>query len=157
MNGKIIIELLLTLFTVILQVRIALPQVKSWMLGPFSKADSINPILMPDMNSKFFCPERQSEVNWEAKDVFNPAAVVKDGKVYLLYRAEDKIGKPAGTSRIGIAWSNDGVHFTKDTAPILYPENDFMKKYEWEGGCEAAFGILGLIPGGGSLQNSLCC
>ena len=136
MNGKIIIELLLTLFTVILQVRIALPQVKSWMLGPFSKADSINPILMPDMNSKFFCPERQSEVNWEAKDVFNPAAVVKDGKVYLLYRAEDKIGKPAGTSRIGIAWSNDGVHFTKDTTPILYPENDFMKKYEWEGGCE---------------------
>jgi beta-1,2-mannosidase len=53
-----------------------------------------------------------------------------------LYRAEDKIGKFAGTSRIGLAWSTDGLHFKKHAVPVLYPDNDSTKKYEWEGGCE---------------------
>jgi predicted GH43/DUF377 family glycosyl hydrolase len=53
-----------------------------------------------------------------------------------LYRAEDKIGKFAGTSRIGLAWSLDGLHFKKHPVPVLYPDNDAEKKYEWEGGCE---------------------
>jgi beta-1,2-mannosidase len=53
-----------------------------------------------------------------------------------LYRAEDKIGKYAGTSRIGIAYSFDGLHFTKNPVPVLYPDNDSAKLFEWEGGCE---------------------
>jgi predicted GH43/DUF377 family glycosyl hydrolase len=53
--------------------------------------------------------------------------VVKDGKVYLFYRAQDK----SGTSRIGLATSDDGVHFTKQTRPVLFPDNDQMKEYEW--------------------------
>lgn len=80
---------------------------------------------------------RKKPVLWEEKDVFNPAAVVKDGNVYLLYRAEDKIGSLAGTSRIGIAWSEDGIHFeNRLTTPVLYPAIDKFNKYEWEGGCE---------------------
>lgn len=54
----------------------------------------------------------------------------------MLYRAQDKIGKPAGTSRIGLAWSVDGMHFTRYASPVLYPDNDAYKIYEWEGGCE---------------------
>lgn len=73
---------------------------------------------------------------WDEKDVFNPAVVVRDGKVILLYRAQDKVGKPAGTSRIGLASSTDGVHFTKEPSPVFYPANDACKQYEWEGGCE---------------------
>ena len=61
---------------------------------------------------------------------------MRDGKVYLIYRAEDTIGKYAGTSRIGLAESSDGLHFTRHPAPVLYPDNDAQKKYEWEGGCE---------------------
>jgi predicted GH43/DUF377 family glycosyl hydrolase len=75
-------------------------------------------------------------VKWEEKDVFNPAAVVRGGKVYLLYRAEDKIGKYAGTSRIGLAVSEDGLHFSKERDPVLFPDNDSLKVYEWEGGVE---------------------
>jgi predicted GH43/DUF377 family glycosyl hydrolase len=63
---------------------------------------------------------------------------VRDGKVYLLYRADDR--NPAlkwgRTCRIGMAWSTDGVHFTRHPAPVLYPDNDPWKEYEWEGGCE---------------------
>ncbi len=107
----------------------------SWTLLPFVKADEVNPILTPDSTATFNCPI-VGNVHWEAKDVFNPAAVIRHDTVFLLYRAEDKIGKFAGTSRIGLAWSTDGLHFTRYPIPVLYPDNDSLKKYEWEGGCE---------------------
>src|SRR6202795_1756656 len=109
---------------------------ESWALLPFTKADEVNPVLIPDSTTEFFCPVRKAKVKWEEKDVFNPAAVVRNDTVFLLYRAEDKIGKFAGTSRIGLAWSIDGLHFKKLSAPVLYPDNDPEKKYEWVGGCE---------------------
>jgi beta-1,2-mannosidase len=110
-------------------------ETKDWVILPFIKADDVNPILVPDTTATFNCPII-GNVKWEAKDVFNPAAVVRHDTVFLLYRAEDKVGKFAGTSRIGLAWSTDGLHFTKHPVPVLYPDNDSLKKYEWEGGCE---------------------
>lgn len=105
------------------------------MLAPFVKQDKANPCLLPSAQ-RFTDPVRNASVGWEEKDVFNPAAVVRNGKVYLLYRAQDSIGKPAGTSRIGLAYSSDGLHFTKLKAPVLHPANDAYKSFEWEGGCE---------------------
>lgn len=105
-------------------------------LLPFTKVDSINPVLVPDASQAFFCPVRGEKVYWEAKDVFNPAAVVRGDTVFLLYRAEDTVGKFAGTSRIGLAWSLDGLHFSKYPEPVLYPDKDSMNRWEWEGGCE---------------------
>ncbi len=109
---------------------------KSWTQGPFVKADSVNPIMGPVDSITFMGPIQKTLVKWEAKDVFNPAAVVRNGKIYLLYRAQDSIGKPAGTSRIGLAVSNDGLIFKRYLKPVLYPENDKYKKYEWQGGTE---------------------
>jgi predicted GH43/DUF377 family glycosyl hydrolase len=108
----------------------------SWKLGPFVKADSVNPVLGPRRESVFTCPIRTTSVRWESKAVFNPAAVVRHDTVFLLYRAQDSIGRPAGTSRIGLAWSTDGRTFNRSPEPVLYPDEDFMKSYEWEGGCE---------------------
>jgi predicted GH43/DUF377 family glycosyl hydrolase len=106
-----------------------------WAILPFVKSDTNNPVLEAG-NHTFICPILKSEVRWEEKDVFNPAAIVKDGKVFLLFRAEDKIGKYAGTSRLGLATSEDGFHFAKEPEPVFYPNNDSMKIYEWEGGVE---------------------
>ena len=108
---------------------------RAWAMLPFVKVDSVNPVLVAGDNS-FTCPILNTSVKWEEKDVFNPAAVVRDGKIYLLFRAEDRIGRYAGTSRIGLATSEDGLHFTKMPEPVLYPENDSLKIYEWEGGIE---------------------
>lgn len=108
---------------------------QDWKLLPFSKIDSANPVMTPGSGT-FICPIRKQKISWEAKDVFNPAAAVRNDTLFLLYRAQDKVGKPDGTSRIGLAWSIDGIHFTRLSAPVLYPENDQYKKYEWEGGCE---------------------
>lgn len=107
----------------------------SWAMIPFVKVDSVNPVLTPGDN-KFVCPILKHEVFWEEKDVFNPAAIVRDGKVWMIFRAEDKIGKFAGTSRLGLAVSDDGLHFEKMPEPIFYPENDSLKIYEWDGGVE---------------------
>jgi predicted GH43/DUF377 family glycosyl hydrolase len=106
-----------------------------WEIGPFVKVDSINPIMGPTENS-WFCPVRQDSVQWQAKDVFNPCAVVKDNRIYLLYRAEDHAGKHNGTSRIGLAVSSDGLRFERYPMPVFYPDNDEFKDIEWEGGVE---------------------
>jgi predicted GH43/DUF377 family glycosyl hydrolase len=106
-----------------------------WAMLPFVKVDSVNPVLVPGAAS-FFDPLRREIVKWEEKDVFNPAIVVRNGKLYMLYRAQDKVGKPEGTSRIGLAVSDDGYHFTRRQQPVLYPAADAEKALEWEGGCE---------------------
>lgn len=108
----------------------------AWMLQSVTKLDDYNPILEPDGSAQFVCPVRKQKLSWEEKDVFNPAAVIKDGWVWMLYRAEDTIGKHAGTSRIGLAKSRDGIQFRKNPIPVLFPDNDAVKIFEWEGGCE---------------------
>lgn len=108
---------------------------KSWAMLPFAKLDSVNPILTPG-SAEFLCPILKTKVKWEEKDVFNPAAVVRHDTIFLLYRAEDVIGKFAGTSRIGLAYSVDGMHFVRRSEPVFFPDEDSMKIYEWEGGVE---------------------
>src|ERR1700746_3676942 len=46
---------------------------------------------------------------WESAGTFNPAVVLRGGKIVMLYRAQDK----SGTSRLGYAESVDGIHFTR--------------------------------------------
>ena len=104
----------------------------SWAMLNFIKVDSLNPILQPDSTQQFNCPVSKQTVNWEERNVLNPSAVVKDGKVYLLYRAQDH----AMTSRLGLAVSDDGLHFTKQPLPVFFPANDSMQTYEWKGGVE---------------------
>jgi predicted GH43/DUF377 family glycosyl hydrolase len=98
-----------------------------WGFTEFVKVDSINPILNPTDKLEFTDPITGSSAKWEERNVLNPTAVVKDDKVYLMYRAQDL----NGTSRIGMAVSDDGLHFEKMPAPVLYPDNDDMKVYEW--------------------------
>ncbi|WP_152354130.1 glycoside hydrolase family 130 protein [Brachybacterium subflavum] len=83
-------------------------------LGPFTPYEH-NPILRPKGDS------------WESANLYNPAALVVDDQVVLLYRAhaEDIV------SHIGIAFSDDGYHFEREDAPILSPEHDY-ERY----GCE---------------------
>lgn len=107
----------------------------NWAMLDFVKTDSLNPVLEPGANS-FLDPMTGKAVAWESKNVFNPAIVVRRDTVFMLYRAQDSIGKPGGTSRIGLAYSTDGLHFTKTPRPVFYPEPDAYQAYEWQGGVE---------------------
>jgi hypothetical protein len=71
------------------QVTIATQTDTDWPLVPFLKADSINPIIKSSPEQVFKCPVINIEVKWEERNVLNPSAVVKDGKIYMIYRAQD--------------------------------------------------------------------
>lgn len=103
-----------------------------WAMLDFIKVDSINPILEPSPNQLFTNPITNQTTGWEERNVLNPSAVVRDGKVYMIYRAQDE----QMTSRLGLAVSDDGLHFTKQPNPIFYPDKDNMQSYEWPGGVE---------------------
>ena len=109
-----------------------------WAWADFQRPDGINPIISPDSTTKFYCPITKDSIGWESNDTFNPAATIYDGKVVVLYRAEDKSGEGIGgrTSRLGYACSEDGLHFQRKTTPVFYPDNDSQKELEWPGGCE---------------------
>lgn len=85
-------------------------------IGPFVKHTS-NPILIP--NCKY---------DFESSYLYNAAAIVLDGKVFLLYRAQNE----AKVSTIGLAWSDDGVHFTRLDHPVVTP----TEQWEQGGGVE---------------------
>lgn len=109
-----------------------------WALGGFVRPEKANPIITPNPSNQFDCPMQDKKIGWEESDVFNPAATVKNGKIYVLYRAEDNSATGIGkrTSRIGLAESEDGIHMKRRKTPVMYPDKDNMKEYEWEGGCE---------------------
>ncbi|MCD4525718.1 glycoside hydrolase family 130 protein [Nocardioides sp. cx-173] len=77
-------------------------------LGPFTPYEH-NPILRPQGDG------------WESASVYNPAAVVREGRVALLYRAHsDDI-----VSHVGLATSDDGLHFERHREPVLSPSEDY--------------------------------
>jgi predicted GH43/DUF377 family glycosyl hydrolase len=110
-----------------------------WQFGPFVRPAEGTPVIRPNPQSTFLDPMRKKPVHWEALHTFNPAAVVRNGKVIVLYRAEDDSGAMAigmHTSRLGLAESEDGIHFTRRPAPVFYPAPDDQTTREWEGGVE---------------------
>ena len=63
---------------------------------------------------------------------------MKNGKIIVLYRAEDSSAQGIGkrTSRIGYAESKDGVTMTRLDTPVLFPADDEFADIENPGGCE---------------------
>jgi predicted GH43/DUF377 family glycosyl hydrolase len=109
-----------------------------WMLGPFVRPVHA-PIIEPNPKPVFNDPITNRPVRWEALHTFNPGAIVRQGKVYVLYRAEDDSGTMAigmHTSRLGLASSEDGIHFKTQPAPVFYPDHDSQQEREWPGGVE---------------------
>ncbi|HZB87729.1 MAG TPA: glycoside hydrolase family 130 protein [Terracidiphilus sp.] len=112
---------------------------QAWEIGPFTRPAKGNPVIAPRPESRFDDPILHVPVEWEALHTFNPAAIVRNGKVYVLYRAEDNSGAMeigGHTSRLGLAESKDGIHFTRMAAPVFYPADDGQKAREWPGGVE---------------------
>jgi predicted GH43/DUF377 family glycosyl hydrolase len=76
-------------------------------------------------NKPVISPVGQS---WESAGTFNPAVTMRDGEVVMLYRAQGA----DGTSRLGYAESDDGIHFNRHPDPVLSPETSQEK----DGGVE---------------------
>jgi beta-1,2-mannosidase len=114
----------------------ATPMKDEWALQVTARLHS--PVILPS-HSTFLCPVLNQIVAWEELHTFNPAAVVRGKKVFLLYRAEDRTGtshRGSHTSRVGLAESSDGIHFSRWPKPVVYPSMDDQVTREWPGGCE---------------------
>ncbi len=109
-----------------------------WALGGFERPAGVNPVIKPNAATEFPCPMQKRPIKWEESDTFNPAAAVYDGKIHVLYRAEDNTAQGVGsrTSRIGIAVSEDGVAMVRESKPVLYPGGDDQEAFDCPGGCE---------------------
>ncbi|RKY58302.1 MAG: glycosidase [Candidatus Latescibacterota bacterium] len=78
-----------------------------------------NPILTPS-----------PDLGWEKEAVYNPGAILHQGKVHLLYRAVGEYERYS--SRFGLAVSRDGFHFERvSDEPVFEPGAEYDK-----GGCE---------------------
>ncbi len=112
---------------------------QSWVIGPFFRPSEA-PVIEPNQFYYFTDPITHLKTFWDALHTFNPAATIApDGEVALIFRAEDASGKDeigGHTSRLGFGTSKDGLFFTVEGAPVLYPDNDDQKENEWPGGVE---------------------
>lgn len=109
-----------------------------WKIGPFTRPTN-GPVITPNKAAIFNDPIRKSPIHWEALHTFNPAAIIRNGKIVVLYRAEDDTGTMQigeHTSRLGLATSTDGTHFTRLPEPVFYPAEDTQQSREWPGGVE---------------------
>ncbi|MHB1700092.1 MAG: glycoside hydrolase family 130 protein [Acidobacteriaceae bacterium] len=113
-----------------------------WQIGPFVRPQQGNPVIAPLRTSTFACPRCPGDgkpVYWEALHTFNPAAIVRNGEICVLYRAEDDSGAMqigGHTSRLGLAISKDGIHFQRRPEPVFFPADDDQTSREWPGGVE---------------------
>ena len=112
---------------------------QSWVIGPFVRPSEA-PVIEPNRFYSFTDPISQEKTFWAALHTFNPAATIApDGKVAVIFRAEDDSGKSAiggHTSRLGLGTSSDGLFFTVAGAPVLSMGNDEQKGNEYPGGVE---------------------
>ncbi|MBC7567770.1 MAG: hypothetical protein H7223_12500 [Pedobacter sp.] len=124
--------------TLVLETPKPIAKLPFWAMGPFVRPVNVNPVISPVSTTRFYDPMQKKQLDWESNDTFNPAATVKDGKIYVLYRAEDKSGVGIGyrTSRIGLAESTNGTVMKRRETPVLFPGNDDQQEFEWTGGCE---------------------
>ena len=108
-----------------------------WAIGPFTRPVD-QPVIKPTMDLVFDCPMKKQPTRWAENHTFNPAAIVHQGKIHMLFRAEDGDGDEIGhyTSRVGHAVSTNGVSFDLCAEPLLYPADDDWVGQEWYGGCE---------------------
>ena len=56
----------------------------TWQFGRFERPANANPVISPKKDSTFLCPMRKAPVHWESLHTFNPAAIVRNGKVFVL-------------------------------------------------------------------------
>ncbi len=84
---------------------------------------------------------------WESEAVFNPGAFTLDGKVHLFYRA---LGRD-GISRIGYAWSTDGIHFERLPYPVFSAQCEVEAKdhYAYTSPIRLSYDTTTYASGGG--------
>ena len=111
-----------------------------WVIGPLRGPQTGNPVVTPNPDSTFTDPIAKEPVHWEALHTFNPGGhcAQRQGVRACIAPKTTPAAMEIGmhTSRLGLAESDDGIHFTRRAEPVFYPATDDQKAREWPGGAE---------------------
>ena len=95
----------------------------AWEIKFSDTSNAVMSVMPGESKKTFYDPLIKKNVRWE-QDVYCPAFIVFNGKLYCVYRAfgDDE------EWRFGLAWSEDGLHFTRSDKPLLYakPSDTFL-------------------------------
>ena len=92
------------------------PDRPEWAVGPFHKDDSLTFRQETDWADP-------TGIGWTADSIFNPSLMVRDGRLYLFYRASPR--KESISSRIGVAVYDPEAGWQDNSAnPVIYPTQD---------------------------------
>src|SRR5438309_9973719 len=80
------------------------------MLGPFARPENAQPVVTARPESVFTDPILGKPVHWEALHTFNPAAVVRNGKIYALHDARIFAAPRPFPFLLRIVESEDGTY-----------------------------------------------
>lgn len=87
---------------------------------PFERVcDSVLSVMPGESSKRFFDPLIRREVFWE-QDVYCPTCSVHEGRIVAVYRAYGSDDQ----WRMGLAWSDDGVHFERSDHPVFHARTD---------------------------------
>jgi predicted GH43/DUF377 family glycosyl hydrolase len=90
----------------------AYPNTPSWMMGPWTK--TAQPIINP------------FESGFASRNIYNMATIRENGITKMIFRGEDKAEKAGAiTGRLGLATSQDGIHFDFRKEPVLVPQEPY--------------------------------
>jgi predicted GH43/DUF377 family glycosyl hydrolase len=102
--------------------------VPHWAIGPFTigEYEGEYMIFRKELNWK----DPAAPAGWKPGTFWNPTLIEKNGKLYLFYRTGPRL--EGLESRIGLAWSEDGVHWQDyEHNPVIYPTEEYEGR-----GCE---------------------
>ena len=112
---------------------------RDWMLGPFEKPRAVEPGPHAARDVHLPLAAQRQHVRWEEHATFNPGAVARGGKVVcsIAPRTIPARARSAITPRGSASpRAQDGLHFTRRDAPVLFPDRDAQQRNEWPGGVE---------------------
>jgi len=96
-----------------------------------------------ESSKAFYDPLIKRDVKWE-QDVYCPTFTVFEHKLYCVYRSwgEDE------QWRMGLAWSEDGLRFTRSDKPVFYakPEDQFLGSLRYLKDASVSYGDSGSLP-----------
>ncbi|MFZ1934939.1 MAG: hypothetical protein WBL72_09105 [Thermoguttaceae bacterium] len=96
----------------------------SWEIKFADAGNSVMSVMPGESTKTFHDPFTDKTLQWE-QDVYCPTFTTLGGKLYCVYRAFGDDGE----WRLGLASSDDGVHFIRSPSPLLYarPEDRFLR------------------------------
>lgn len=111
--------------------------------------DSVISVMPGETSRRFLDPLIGREVLWE-QDAYCPTCSVYDGRIVAVYRAYGDDDQ----WRMGLAWSDDGVHFERCDSPVFFakPSDPWLSLIRHDPTLSVSYGDSRLVASEGDVH-----